>query len=45
MRYDLTPEQAAFKDEVETFLREHLPEQVAAKVKRGAGFLARFCRF
>jgi alkylation response protein AidB-like acyl-CoA dehydrogenase len=37
MRYDLTPEQAAFKDEVETFLREHLPEHVAAKVKRGAG--------
>ena len=37
MRYDLTPEQTAFKDEVESFLREHLPVEVAAKVKRGAG--------
>ena len=37
MRYDLTPEQTAFKDEVESFLREHLPVDVAAKVKRGAG--------
>ena len=37
MRYDLTPQQAVFKDEVETFLDEHLPAQVAAKVKCGAG--------
>ena len=37
MRFDLTPEQRAFKDEVETFLRDHLPATVAAKVKRGAG--------
>jgi alkylation response protein AidB-like acyl-CoA dehydrogenase len=37
MRYDLTPEQTAFKDEVESFLRERLPVEVAAKVKRGAG--------
>lgn len=37
MRYDLTPEQTAFKDEVESFVREHLPAEVAAKVKRGAG--------
>ena len=37
MRYDLTPDQTAFKDEVESFLREHLPVEVAAKVKRGAG--------
>ena len=37
MRYDLTPQQAMFKDEVETFLAEHLPAQVAAKVKCGAG--------
>ncbi|MDP6186159.1 MAG: acyl-CoA dehydrogenase family protein [Pseudomonadales bacterium] len=37
MRFDLTPEQRAFKDEVETFLRDYLPATVAAKVKRGAG--------
>ena len=37
MRYGLTPEQTAFKDEVESFLCEHLPVEVAAKVKRGAG--------
>ena len=37
MRFDQTPEQRAFKDEVETFLRDHLPATVAAKVKRGAG--------
>ena len=35
MRFDLTPEQRAFKVEVETFLHEHLPVSVAAKVKRG----------
>ena len=37
MRYDLTLEQKAFKDEVESFVREHLPVEIAAKVKRGAG--------
>ena len=37
MRFDLTPEQLVFKEEVETFLRTHLPAAVAAKVKRGAG--------
>jgi len=37
MRFDLTTEQRAFQDEVETFLSEHLPSAVAAKVKRGAG--------
>lgn len=37
MRLDLTPEQLVFKEEVETFLRTHLPAAVAAKVKRGAG--------
>lgn len=37
MRFDLTPEQRVFKEEVETFLRDHLPAAVAAKVKRGAG--------
>ncbi|NCF43309.1 MAG: pimeloyl-CoA dehydrogenase large subunit [Proteobacteria bacterium] len=36
MRFDLTPEQRLFKEEVETFLRTHLPAAVAAKVKRGA---------
>ena len=37
MRFDLTTEQQAFKDEVEAFLAEQLPASVAAKVKRGAG--------
>ena len=37
MRFDLTPEQLMFKEEVENFLRIHLPEALAAKVKRGAG--------
>ena len=37
MRFDLTPEQLMFKEEVENFLRIHLPAAVAAKVKRGAG--------
>ena len=37
MRFDLTLEQLVFKEEVETFLRTHLPAAVAAKVKRGAG--------
>ena len=37
MRFDLTPEQLVFKEEVENFLRIHLPAAVAAKVKRGAG--------
>ena len=37
MRFDLTPEQLVFKEEVETFLRTHLPAAVAAEVKRGAG--------
>ena len=37
MRFDLTPEQLVFKEEVETFLRTHLSAAVAAKVKRGAG--------
>ena len=37
MRFDLTTEQQAFQQEVEVFLAEHLPGDVAAKVKRGAG--------
>ena len=37
MRFDLTTEQQAFQQEVEVFLAEHLPADVAAKVKRGAG--------
>jgi alkylation response protein AidB-like acyl-CoA dehydrogenase len=37
MRFDLTTEQQAFRQEVEVFLAEHLPADVAAKVKRGAG--------
>ena len=37
MRFDLTPEQLVFKEEVENFLRIHLPAALAAKVKRGAG--------
>jgi alkylation response protein AidB-like acyl-CoA dehydrogenase len=37
MRFDLTTEQQAFKDEVDAFLAEQLPASVAAKVKRGAG--------
>ena len=37
MRFDLTTEQQAFKDEVEAFLAEQLPASVVAKVKRGAG--------
>jgi alkylation response protein AidB-like acyl-CoA dehydrogenase len=36
MRFDLTPEQRVFKEEVETFLADNLPPEVAAKVKRGA---------
>lgn len=36
MRFDLTPEQRVFKEEVETFLARNLPPEVAAKVKRGA---------
>ena len=36
MRFDLTPEQLVFKEEVETFLARNLPPEVAAKVKRGA---------
>lgn len=36
MRFDLTPEQRVFKEEVETFLAANLPPEVAAKVKRGA---------
>ena len=37
MRFDLTSKQLAFKEEVETFLHDNLPVDVAAKVKRGAG--------
>lgn len=37
MQYALTPEQAAFKEEVETFLASALPQELAEKVKRGAG--------
>ena len=36
MRFDLTPEQVAFKTEVEAFLRENLPKAVADKVRFGA---------
>ena len=37
MQIELSHEERAFQDEVETFLAEHLPREVAAKVKRGAG--------
>ncbi len=37
MRYQLSAEQLQFKNEVEAFLRESLPREVAAKVKRGEG--------
>ena len=37
MRYELGADDQAFKDEVETFLAESLPTDIAAKVKRGAG--------
>ena len=36
MRFDLTPEQVAFKTEVEAFLCENLPKAVADKVRFGA---------
>ena len=37
MRFDLTPEQEAFKTKVEEFLSENLPKAVADKVRFGAG--------
>lgn len=37
MQFDLTPEQKAFKKEVESFLHAQLPTDVADRVKRGAG--------
>ena len=36
MRFDLTPEQEAFKTKVEEFLSENLPKAVADKVRFGA---------
>jgi len=37
MRYQLTLQQQAFKDEVQAFLAAHLPAGMADKVRRGAG--------
>ena len=35
MQYELNEAQAAFRSEVETFLAENLPADVARKVRRG----------
>jgi alkylation response protein AidB-like acyl-CoA dehydrogenase len=37
MRYQLTPEQQAFQQEVEGFLAENLPQDLADRVRCGAG--------
>ena len=37
MQFELNEEERAFKEEVETFLAERLPRDVATKVRRGAG--------
>ena len=37
MKFALTQEQAEFRSEVETFLAENLPHELADRVKRGAG--------